>query len=150
MGQPAGEESFPPVLYCGQESLPVISIQRLHPGDFPSLKNGGFVGFFSQKLNGWKIQISSSLASPSLWPQAAAFSLSPLGPYKGGFFCLECPSSSLHAHPHLKSSACATSSRKPSKWGYVSFSDSLTAAVLPLVTAATTLSTDCFPSSLPA
>ena len=41
--------SFAPVLYCGQESLLFIPVQRLHPGDFPSFKNGGLVTVFSPR-----------------------------------------------------------------------------------------------------
>lgn len=33
-----GEASFIPVLFCGLKSLLFIRVQRLHPGDFTSLK----------------------------------------------------------------------------------------------------------------
>ena len=93
-----------------------------------------FLSVCFQKLHGWKIQISSSLVSPLLWHQAASFFHSPLAPYKGKFFFLKCCSSTPRTHFHLKNSAWVTSSRKPSKQGYV-FSDLPTAPVLPSFTA---------------
>ena len=60
-----GEASFIPVLFCGLKSLLFIRVQRLHPGDFTSFKKKQKEFFlFSQKLNGWKIQIKGQLLCP--------------------------------------------------------------------------------------
>lgn len=61
------EESFAPVLYCGQESLLFIPVQRLRPGDFPSLKNGGLCLFppevtWMENTNNFTFRVPSPLA----------------------------------------------------------------------------------------
>lgn len=104
------------------------------PWGLAKLKKWRALFFSPRSLHGWKIQTSSSLVPPLLGSRLPV-SHSPLGLYKGRFFCLECPSSSLHTHPHLKTSAHAISSREPSKWRYISFSDFPKAPVLPSVTA---------------